>query len=338
MLASLNLNSIILVLILISHNGVFLAKARFLQATWLPVSYNTATIEDVNKTLLTLSQHGVQRVYVDVWNQGVVYFQSPTMEKFINNQTNPCLGRDILGWALEIAPLYQMEVIAWFEYGLMTSYALIETNAFATEVQSRGWMLGEHNNYYWMNASMIEVQDWFVSLLQDSVNHYSPLGLKGIQLDDHFGYPVSLGGSISVMNEFMNKIHHMVESYNSNQEESKILLSLAPSIQSMSLETYSVDWDLWGQQNLYDEVIPQLYRSDINSYISIFQDTIANISFSTKSLLIASGIRLDGSGSSTPQADVEQMIQYTKAQGKGNSIWYSRGIIETYPDIFTLIW
>ena len=314
---------------------------NFLQATWLPVSYHTTSLEDVNATLQSLSQHGVKRIYVDVWNQGIVYFQSPTMEIFMKNKTNPCMGRDILDWTLQLAPHYQMEVIAWFEYGLMTSYAAVEGHAFAMEVQSRGWLLGEHNNYYWMNASMIEVQDLLTSLLHDALTHYAGKGLNGIQLDDHFGYPESLGGNTAVMNTFMTKIRNMVARFNVRQQEAgkpPVLLSLAPSIKSMSLDTYCVDWDLWGEQKLYDEVIPQLYRSDITSYISIFQDTMNSISPTTKSLWIASGIRLDGSGSPTPQADVTQMIQYTKSYGIGDAIWYGRGIIETYPDSFLLEW
>lgn len=312
-------------------------QSHLLQATWLPVSYHTNTLEDVNATLRSLSDHGVRRIYVDVWNQGVVYFQSPTMEVFMKDKSTPTVGRDILDWTLQLAPRYGMEVIAWFEYGLMAAYSSVEGNAFAMEVQSRGWLLGQHNNYYWMNASMIEVQDWFISLLHDALSHYAGRGLRGIQLDDHFGYPQSLGGSTVVMNEFMSKIHKMVHRFNGRDGKNSIL-SLAPSIKSMSLDTYCVDWDLWGQQNLYDEVIPQLYRSDIDSYTAIFQDTVASISPITKSLFIASGIRLDGSGSPTPQVDLMQMIEYTKDQGVGNSIWYGRGIIETYPNIFMSEW
>ena len=70
-------------------------STTLLQATWLPVSYHTSSIEDIDAILGSLYKHGVQRVYVDVWNQGVVYFQSPVMASFINNHSS-CVGRDIL--------------------------------------------------------------------------------------------------------------------------------------------------------------------------------------------------------------------------------------------------
>jgi uncharacterized lipoprotein YddW (UPF0748 family) len=230
-----------------------------------------------------------------------------------------------------------MEVVAWFEYGLMAAYASVSSNQFALEAQSRGWLLGQYNNYYWMNASMMDVQEWFISVLHDALDLYVPLGLRGIQLDDHFGYPVSLGGSTTVMNSFMHRVHTMVELFRVRHRNT-LLLSLSPSILSMSLGTYSVDWDLWGEHKLYDEVIPQLYRSDINSYTSIFQETIASISATTKSLFTASGIRVDGSGSSTPESDVSEMMQYTNDYGIGNCIWYARGILETYPNAFPMEW
>eukprot|EP01031_Cornospumella_fuschlensis_P044769 gene44769-54751_t len=222
------------------------SSTTLLQATWLPVSYHTSSIEDIDAILGSLYKHGVQRVYVDVWNQGVVYFQSPVMASFINNQSS-CVGRDILGWTLQLAPKYNMEVVAWFEYGLMASYGSVASNAFATEAQSRGWLIGQYNNFYWMNASMVDVQDWFISVLRDALEQYTPLGLRGIQLDDHFAYPVSLGGSAPVMNDFMQRVHDMVRDCGKSE------ISLAPSILSLSSGTYSVDWDLWGRQQLYDE-------------------------------------------------------------------------------------
>ena len=55
---------------------------------------------------------------------------------------------------------------------------------------------------------------------------------------------------------------------------------------------------------------------------------------------LAIGLRLDGSGAPTPWADLEQMLDAvadasTPYGGPGSvspSIWYSRGILETYPD------
>jgi hypothetical protein len=85
-------------------------------------------------------------------------------------------------------------------------------------------------------------------------------------------------------------------------------------------------------------VIPQLYRSDYSSFVSIFNETCQGVTKNTRKLLIASGIRVDGSGPSTPEKDVQLMMDYSNSFSVGNSVWYARGILETYPEIFSEEW
>jgi uncharacterized lipoprotein YddW (UPF0748 family) len=77
-----------------------------------------------------LKNEGVRRVYVDVWNNGVVYFNSTTMHNIVSTG----VGNDHLLWALEAGNHFGIEVYAWFEYGLMTSYGGIN-NDFARYAQ-----------------------------------------------------------------------------------------------------------------------------------------------------------------------------------------------------------
>jgi uncharacterized lipoprotein YddW (UPF0748 family) len=317
--------------------SVCIQATSFLQATWLPVSYHTATADDVQSTLQNLSSHGVQRVYVDVWNQGVVYFQSPTMQSLMGTNSNS-QGRDILLWTLQAAKPFSIEVVAWLEYGFMCSYQTLE-NPFAAEANRRGWVAGLYSSFYWMNPSLKEVQDFLNGIISDALTNYASMGLLGVQLDDHFAFPVALGGSKEVMDSMMKSIFQTVQTIRTTDfPQTEIILSLAPSTLSLSLDTYSVDWNLWGDQGLYDEVIPQLYRSDYSSFVSIFNETVQGVTENTRELLIASGIRVDGSGSSTPAKDVQLMMDYSNSFSVGNSVWYARGILETYPEIFLEEW
>lgn len=300
-----------------------------LQATWLPVSYNCGSAESVASTLQRLKSEGVRRVYVAVWNQGVVYMQSPTMTRLMG-ANSAAQGRDILRWALDGARPLGMEVFAWFEYGLMCSYNDL-SNAFASTASRKGWVLGKYNSFYWMDPGQADVANFLTGLLLDAVDGYKALGLKGVQLDDHFGTPVGLGGTASEMNTLAKNIYTAVKARGS-------VYSLSPSILSLSKGTYQADWNLWGSNRWFDEVLPQLYRSDYASYKSIFDETLRSISATTRSYFLAAGVRVDGTGSPTPWPDVNSMIQYSKANGVGNSIWYARGILELYPQYFGTTW
>lgn len=325
--------------IVIVFSLIFLSvhvTGTFLQATWLPISYHTTTSDEIAGLVANLSAHGVQRVYVDVWNQGVVYFRSKTIQDLMgSNSTSQ--GRDVLLWTLQAGKLHNVEVVAWFEYGLMSAYQSAP-NSFSTKVKQLGWELGLYNSFYWMNPSLSDVQGFLNGIIRDCLENYVDEGLLGVQLDDHFAYPVALGGTKTVMDNLMKSVHNTVQDCKANFPQSKILLSLAPSILSLSTDTYSVDWNSWGNQKLYDEVIPQLYRSDYKSYASIMSETWNSISSQTKTLFIASGIRVDGSGASTPEDDVNKMIDLSKTYSVGNSIWYCRGILETYPKSFPSEW
>lgn len=104
------------------------------------------------------------------------------------------------------------------------------------------------------------------------------------------------------------------------------------------MSPYQVYWDEWGLLNYYDEVIPQIYRTTYEAFKTEFDYTQQYLSSSTKKKWTASGLRLDGSGSNTPWADVNNMLWYSNVNMKGNVVWYSHGIIELYPSEFVHVW
>lgn len=302
-----------------------LNSTSYLQATWWPTSYKAGSQASVNDVVSALHTEGVRRIYVDVWNQGVVYFASPTMQ----NAVGPTgVGNDFLKWVLDAAKVYNIEVFAWFEYGIMTSYGGIN-NDFARYAQSKGWIIGEYSGFYWMNPDNTAMLNFIVGIMNDAIDGYSLSGLKGVQLDDHFGSPVSLGKSIASMNNAM--------SYVNKNLRNNSFLSLSPGTLDSAL-SYNVDWNNWGKLGYFKEVIPQIYRSTYSSFQTEFDYTSTHLNSVTKSLWIASGVRADGSGSPTPWADVNNMIWYCNAKYMGASVWYAHAILELYPSNFVNIW
>jgi uncharacterized lipoprotein YddW (UPF0748 family) len=297
----------------------------YLQAAWLPNSYQSTSSSSIYNVMSSMKADGVKRVYVDVWNQGTVYFSSPTMQSTVAG----CQGADHLSWALSAGQSLGLEVYAWFEYGLMASYGSLDGN-FAAYANSQGWILGQYSNFYWMDPRNASVVEFLVDIMNDAVSGYASKGLKGVQLDDHFACPVSLGCTTGDMN--------LAASTVSAKVSSSVKLSLSPATLSFALNTYNVDWNSWGSSGYYDEVIPQLYYSSYSSFQSEFTNTVSKLSSSTKSKWVATGIRVDGTGASTPWADVNNMIYLCNANSMGASVWYAKGIVETYPTNFQNIW
>ena len=326
---------------MLSSLKLYLCKE--LHATWLPVQYqfdNQTSVYNMVKELTTI---GINRVYVDVWNQGKLYFKSDTMDNFVNNGEGT--SDDYLLWTLEAAQkinqennnIDEIEVFAWFEYGLIAAYGSIN-NDFAREAEQKGWILGqEGQGFVWMDPDNSDVLSFLVNIMNDCWINYSSQfqNFKGLQLDDHFSSPVSLGKTKESMDNAMKYLNENLK-FNNN-----MLLSLSPSTLSQALNTYNVDWNYWGNNDWYREVIPQLYRSTYEDYKSILDITYNSVSDKTKQYFVASGIRVDGSGEPTSWKDVAAMIELTSSplyNNMGESIWYARGIIELYPTQFKHIW
>jgi len=302
------------------------------KGTWLPNSYQSTTNETMFTTMSNLKIEGVQRVYVDVWNQGVTYFESSTMRALVGAGG---IGEDHLQWALDAGQVYGIEVHAWFEYGLMPSYGSIN-NDFAKYAQAQGWILGQYNNFYWMDPDNMDVLRFLGDIMTDAILQYGSKGLRGVQLDDHFASPISLGKTTKSMDSAMQYIRQTISGVASTTVPTTVL-SLSPCTLACAADPYNVLWDSWGSLNYYDEVIPQLYRSTYESFKSEFDYTDATLSSSTNQKWTSSGIRVDGSAP-TPWADVNNMLWYSNAKMKGSVVWYAHGIIEIYPSEFVNVW
>lgn len=101
-----------------------------IRATWIPVSWGDTTSAGAQQTMQSLSNLGVNRVYISVWNNGKTYFNSSTMYDLVGSGG---IGTDQLSWGVKYAKQYGMEVYAWFEYGNMAAYQSIST-PFAQKV------------------------------------------------------------------------------------------------------------------------------------------------------------------------------------------------------------
>lgn len=259
---------------------------------------------------------------------------------------------DRLGWALTECPKFSGEVHAWFEYGLMAAYGQASATPFGAFSSSQGWVLGYSGGWTWLNASTPATQ-FVAGLLVDAVAGYSTKGLAGVQLDDHFSQPTELlPGGVATMSEAAAALSATVrESF----DGTSMVLGLSPGTLDQALNSFNVDWRSWGVDSstgggpLFDEIVPQLYRSTYTSFASLLNETLDNIYPEVRSrrdeatdafvATLAIGLRLDGTGAPTAWDELKLMLDDVENKScLSPSLWYSQGAIELYPTQIQAYW
>lgn len=297
--------------------------------------------------MVNLQNLGFNRVYLDVWNQGTVFFNSPTMMA-----TGLASGDDRLGWATQNCSDFTGDIFAWFEYGLIAAYGSVSSNSFAGYAEAQGWLLGqEGSGFVWMDVKT-DALAFLTNITVDAVRGYP--NLAGVQLDDHFAQPVSLQPSSASRSEQVLWMTNGAQALSNAvktaiaETSSHAILSLSPTTLQQALSAFAVDWRAWaaGESPLFNEIVPQLYRSSYADFAPLFNETLENLygapSPVTAACAIAIGLRCDGSGDSTPWNDLEKMLDATMTApptlapygAPSPCVWYSRGALETYPDEF----
>ena len=181
-----------------------------------------------------------------------------------------------------------------------------------------------------MDPTNPDVIDFIGNIMVDAIKEQP--GLDGVQLDDHFAWPVSIAGSnVQAMTNEAEQVRQIF------RNSSNAYLSLAPNPLSTSINSYNVDWKTWANMGLFSEYAPQLYTSSYSTFSNDLQTTLSEIPSSIHKFMLA-GIRCNGSGSPTTWNELEHMIQETEDNNLGVSIWYGDCIVDLYPSNFESIW
>ncbi len=218
---------------------------------------------------------------MDVWNQGMAFFDSRVARDFCGAG---CVGPNMLSWALYAGNLTGIEVLAWFEYGLMAAYSELPLPDFCLEAERQGWISGNASGFIWLDPRTPAL-DFLINLMSEASINYPQLA--GVQLDDHFAWPASLPGDNkpAVMTAAAQKLVQAVRS-----SRMDLVVSLSPNPVNTSIDIYSVDWIQWFKLNLFDEYIPQLYTSNTTVFTSALDATLFDLPSPARAFL-APGIR-----------------------------------------------
>ena len=306
------------VLVLLALPHAVSRNTTSVRATWLPVSVSVATPTDMQNLLVRLSASGVNRVYVDVWNNGRAFFNSSSVSRFAGTEA---LAADRLRWATDAAAYLDvgLEIVAWMEYGLMACFGAI-AGAFAEAAQKKGWIIGSSGGWQWLDPTAA------TPLLVAMVNEIGQQYGVPVQLDDHFACPAALATCSA------SKMHAAARVMSSARPTH---LSLSPAPAAFALQHYNVDWPSWAQEGLFDEVVPQLYTAASATFEDELHEAVATV---PRALDFVAGIRADGSGQPTPWTELSRMLDIAVASQVGAAVWFTDGILNLYPEEFKAKW
>jgi len=112
----------ILIFVVITLFSQVLSKQ--IKSAWIDTS-ECPDYETTVNLIKILFENGINRVYVDAWQQGQVFHTSGTMEKAIGEKG---IGRPIIEWFVQVAKKqYGMEVYGWYEFGYIAAMTTMQT-------------------------------------------------------------------------------------------------------------------------------------------------------------------------------------------------------------------
>jgi uncharacterized lipoprotein YddW (UPF0748 family) len=252
--------------------------------------------ERLKQSLRTLHQLNFNTVYPAIWNWGYTLYPSKIVAKVIGKSVDPTPGlqkRDMLKEIVRDGHKQGLTVIPWFEFGFMApADSLLAKNRPAWLTNRRdGTKIvkeGTHNRV-WLNPFRPDVQQFIQDLIVEIVKNYD---IDGIQFDDHFGLPSELGydayttalykkehkGKLppadfknpewvswraNKITDFMKRVFVAIKA---NKKD--CIVSVAPNPQRFSYEYFLADWQKWERMGIVEDLVLQVYRNDLNVFIS----------------------------------------------------------------------
>jgi uncharacterized lipoprotein YddW (UPF0748 family) len=267
-----------------------LRSKALIKAVWLTNvdSQVMNSRENLAEGLLRLAELGFNTIYPAVWQRGYTLYPSEVAKELTGAAVlpnSPFVGRDLLAEIIELAQPLNIRVIPWFEYGLMVpprstiarqypDLLLLDMQGNSQRIQGANHQLDPN---VWLNPVHDRVRKFMVDLIADVIRRYS---VAGIQLDDHFSFPVELGYNLFTQQLFKQQhqanwyewrgwqltslLNQVVISVKSIRQD--CIISISPNPLGFSKSRYLVDWQQWCNLGLVDELVLQVYRDDLDAF------------------------------------------------------------------------
>ncbi|MEO0869731.1 MAG: family 10 glycosylhydrolase, partial [Cyanobacteria bacterium J06642_11] len=200
--------------------------------------------------------------------------------------------RDMLLELINLAHPLGLRVIPWFEFGFMApaDSALAARHPDWLTQKVDGTLTtpeGDHDRV-WLNPFHPEVQSFILALVDEISANYD---IDGFQVDDHMGLPFAYGYdpyTVELYRQEHNDQAPPRDIYDAEwtrwradkitavmerafqvvkARRPEAIVSVSPNPQEFAYQYFLQDWDTWVHRGYVEELIIQLYRSDLGRFV-----------------------------------------------------------------------
>ena len=327
-------------------------KRQEIRGVWL-TSNDFSMFRDraqLGEAFQKLHQLNFNTIYPVVWNSGYVMYpsqvaQAAGIQPFIYRGSE---GQDIVADIIAQGHQHNLLVMPWFEFGFMAppmSELASEHPDWLTQQQDGSkTSVSAAGEVSWLNPFHPEVQQFLTELILEAVANYD---LDGIQFDDHTSLPKTFGYDRYTLNLYRqetkkeapddvndpdwvkwraNKITAFMAKLSKTVKQKKpnLVFSVSPNYYDFAYKQQLQDWLGWVRQGFVDELLVQVYRNDLDDFLSqISRPEIVEVQNKIPTAIaILSGLR----NSNIPMSRVYAQAINAKSRGLGVSFFYYKSL------------
>lgn len=308
--------------------------------------------EIMEQTFYKLAQSNFNRVLINMQYKGATIYPSDVIANAGGpRQRSEFIGRDPLQEAIEIGHRWGLEIVAWFEYGLMAYWSGSDTADCgpiltqhpewkSIKKNGSGYVLNENGVFHWLDPAHPEVSQFMEDLFGEIAERYPKL--DGIETDrirypsNEFSYsdisrsryiaetegtdPINIDYNHSQWQQWITWREKQITAiaqriyYRAKNTNPNMFISaaVAPPYMLYNHEKFQ-RWDIWADSGYVDALEPMLYLDDASFPYQLEE----SVQLVPPDFYLYPGI--------VYRNDVSlqfQINQVRKKGGKGVTLWY----------------
>lgn len=295
-------------------------------------------------------------IYPVVWNSGYVMYPSAVakgigIQPFVLRGSD---GHDILADLITQAHKQGLLVVPWFEFGFMappTSELVLNQPDWFTQKQDGGQTsISAAGEVMWLNPFHPEVQQFITNLVLEVITQYDA---DGIQFDDHmslpreFGYdkytvdlytketknkpprnpedPEWVSWRADKITSFMVQLNQAVK-----DRKPRAIFSVSPNYYDFAYKFQLQDWLTWMRLSIVDELIVQVYRPNLQSFI----ENISRPEMQEAQQMIPTGVGIMAGLRNKPVSmqQIKSQVRASQERGLGVAFFYYESLWNYAPE------
>jgi uncharacterized lipoprotein YddW (UPF0748 family) len=310
----------------------------------------------MQQAVMQLRALNFNTIYPVVWNAGYAMYPSTVAQQagiqgFVYRGLE---GQDILAELAAQAHQQGLLVIPWFEFGFMappTSELATKHPDWLTQKRDGGQTsISAAGEVVWLNPFRPEVQQFITNMVLEVTTQYD---VDGIQFDDHTSLPREFGYDRYTMALYQremhkdppadpadadwvrwraNKITAFMAQLNQAVKARKpnVRISISPNYYDFAYKLHLQDWLAWVRQNIVDELIVQVYRPDLQSFLE--QITLPEIQEAQKKIPTGIGILTGLRNNPVPITQIQSQSRAAQTRGLGLAFFYYESLWDYAPE------